>query len=109
MENLTKIEKRKIVPIAAMISAGKTKLLNVLFNIDFLHCGAGIATQFVNILRYNPKINSPRFYHLKLIQKDDDYLFFIDPKYEIKIGEKVIAEENKRINKELKAIKARKK
>ena len=109
MDSLTKIEIRKIVPIAAMISAGKTKLLNVLFNIDFLHCGAGIATQFVNILRYNPKINSPRFYHLKLIQKDDDYLFFIDPKYEIKIGEEVIAEENKRINEELKAIKKRKK
>ena len=99
------IEQRKIVPIAAMISAGKSNLLNVLFNINFLQCGTGIATRFVNILRYNPNIDSPRFYHLK-IQKndknDEEYVFLKDTKYEIKIGETEIKKENKRINEELK-------
>ena len=61
-----KIEMRKIVPVAAMISAGKSKLLNVLYNINFLECKAGIGTKFVNILRYNPNITEPRFFHLRL-------------------------------------------
>jgi len=51
-----RIEQRKITPVAAMISAGKSKLLNVLFNINYLECRAGIGTKFVNLLRYNPDI-----------------------------------------------------
>lgn len=39
---MEKIESRKIVPIAAMISAGKSKLLNVILNINFLESRAGI-------------------------------------------------------------------
>ena len=69
MENLEKIEIKNLVPVAAKISAGKSKLLNVLYNIQFLECKAGIATKFINILRYNPKIKKPLFYHLKLIKK----------------------------------------
>ena len=53
MSVLEKIKMRKIVPIAAMISAGKSKLLNVLYNINFLETKAVIGTKFVNILRYN--------------------------------------------------------
>ena len=102
MKSQTKIELRKIVPIVAMISAGKSKFLNVLFNINFLQCDTGIATQFVNILRYNPKIDSPRFYHLKLEKEGEDYIFYKDTDYEVKIGEKDIINENKRINEELK-------
>ena len=48
------IEIRKIVPIAAKISAGKSFLLNVIYNIDFFECKAGIGTKFVNIIRYKP-------------------------------------------------------
>lgn len=33
---MEKIESRKIVPIAEMISAGKSKLLNVILNINFV-------------------------------------------------------------------------
>ena len=97
------IEKRHIVPIAAMVSAGKSKLLNVIFNIDFLECKAGIGTKFVNILRYNPKIDKPKFYHL-IIKKELDNkgteinVFYKDPNYEEKVGEIPIIEENKNIN-----------
>ena len=98
MSELEKIEIRKIVPIAAMISAGKSKLLNVLFNFDFLECKAGIGTKFVNILRYNPNIEQPRFFHLKVKYENGKYIFYKDPKSEIKIGEKEIIEENKNIN-----------
>ena len=66
MNSKEKIEVRKIIPIAAMISAGKSKLLNVIFNIDFLECKEGIGTKFVNILRYNPNTQKPIFYHLKV-------------------------------------------
>ena len=84
------IEKRYIVPIAAMVSGGKSILLNVIFNINFLECKAGIGTKFVNILRYNPKINEPKFYHL-LVKKENDSeqktinIFYKDPKYEEKL------------------------
>lgn len=40
------IEVRKIVPIAEKISAGKSKLLNVILNIYFLEIKAGIGTKF---------------------------------------------------------------
>ena len=93
-----KIEMRKIVPVAAMVSAGKSKLLNVLYNIDFLECKAGIGTKFVNILRYNPNIKEPRFYHLKVKKEGEDYVFYKDNlSYDI-IGAENIKEENKNLN-----------
>ena len=92
------IEVRKIVPIAAKISAGKSKLLNVILNIDFLETKAGIGTKFVNILRYNPNIDQPRFFHLKIIQKKRKLFFYVDPKYEVKIGRLAIIDANKNIN-----------
>ena len=44
MSKQEKIEIRNIVPVIAKISAGKSKLLNVLYNIKFLECKAGIGT-----------------------------------------------------------------
>ena len=74
---MSKIESRKIVPIAAKISAGKSFLLNVIYNIDFLECKAGIGTKFVNILRYNPELDQPYFYHLNLEKgKNGEYIHF---------------------------------
>ena len=101
MENLEKIEMRNIVPIAAMISAGKSKLLNVILNVNFLESKSGIGTKFVNILRYNPKIEQPRFYHLKLKKEKGKYIFYKDKSYNIIQGENNIIEENIKINKEL--------
>ena len=99
MDKLIKIDYRKIVPIAAMISAGKSKILNVLFNIEFLECRAGIGTKFVNILRYNPNIEKPIFYHLLCKEQENgEYAFYKDPYSEVKVGEEAIIEENKNIN-----------
>ena len=96
-----KIEERKIIPIAAMISAGKSKFLNVIFNNEFLECKAGIGTKFVNILRYNPNIPKPIFYHLIVENENGKYVFYKDPNSEVKEGEKDIIEENKNINSKL--------
>ena len=93
------IEKRKIVPIVAKISSGKSFLLNVIYNIDFLECKAGICSKFVNILRYNPKLEQPCFYHLKIEEQNkNEYIFKRDSNYEIKFGKSSIIEENKNIN-----------
>ena len=100
---MIKIEHRKIVPIAAMISAGKSMFLNVLYNINFLEYKAVIATKFVNILRYNPNINSPCFYHLKIVKEGNDYIFYKDLNSEEVSGEEKIKEEIKNINNELAA------
>ena len=91
---------RKIVPVAAMISAGKSKLLNVLCNMNFLECKAGIGTKFVNLLRYNPNIKEPIFYHLIVKKRGERYIFYKDLS-KVFQGEEEIIEENKKINEEL--------
>ena len=98
---MTKIELRKIVPIAAKISAGKSFLLNVIYNIDFLECKAGIGTKFINIIRYNPSIDQPCFYHLKVEKDKDNYTFKKDSQYETKFGKYDIINENKNLNQKL--------
>ena len=92
------IEPRKIVPIAAKISAGKSYLLNVIYNIDFLECKAGIGTKFINILRYNPNLDQPAFYHLKIEKTNEGYIFKKDINYETKFGKQDIINENTNIN-----------
>ena len=98
---MTKIELRKIVPIAAKISAGKSFLLNVIYNIDFLECKAGIGTKFINIIRYNPSIDQPCFYHLKVEKDKNNYIFKKDSQYETKFGKDDIINENKNLNQKL--------
>ena len=98
---MTKIEPRKIVPIAAKISAGKSFLLNVIYNIDFLECKAGIGTKFINIIRYNPSIDQPCFYHLKIEKYEENFIFKKDSKYETKFGKEDIINENKNLNQKL--------
>ena len=70
------IEMRKIVPVVAKVGVGKSKLLNVLYNIKFLEVKTGITTKFINLLRYNPNIKEPIFYHLKLKKEGEKYLFY---------------------------------
>ena len=87
MEVPEKIEMRKIIPVVARISAGKSKLLNILYNINFLECKAGIATKFINLLRYNPTIKQPTFFHLTIKREGEKYNFYRDTNYNFIIGE----------------------
>ena len=100
----TKIEIKNLCPMIAMISAGKTSILKVLFDVDFLEASAGIGTKFVNIIRYNPDVGkNPKFYHLKL--KDignGDYDYYKDPDFKEIIGKQEIKQSNEKINQELK-------
>ena len=100
MAKQEKIEIRSIVPVIANISAGKSRLLNVLYNIKFLECKAGIGTQFVNLLRYNPNIKQPCFYHLKISKEGENYFFKKDLS-EFYEGEQIIIDINKKINENL--------
>ena len=100
----TKIEVKNLCPLIAMISAGKTSILRVIFDVDFLEASAGIGTKFVNIIRYNPDVGkNPKFYHLKL--KDignGDYDYYKDPDFKEVIGKQEIKQSNEKINQELK-------
>ena len=98
-----KISINNLCPMLAVISAGKTSLLKILFDFDFLTTSAGIGTKFVNIIRYNPEIgNEPRFYHLILRKtRDNEYEYYKDEESEI-IGKKEIKEKNLELNDELK-------
>ena len=84
-----------------MVNAGKSKFLNVLYNISYLECKTGISTRNVNILRYNPNIKQPCFYHLKIEKKGDNYIFYKDLTFDIIEGGKNIIEANKNINESL--------
>ena len=102
MEKMTRIEPRKLVPIAGLINVGKSKFLNVLYNFNFLDCRSGTCTRFVNIIRYNPKIECPCLFHLKIVKEDNDYIFYKDPKTETIFGEEKITKEIENINNKLK-------
>ena len=94
---------KNLCPMLAMISAGKTSVLKVIFDIDFLESSSGIGTKFVNIIRYNPEVGpSPKFFHLILKNKGNgNYNFYKDEKSEV-IGKKEIKEKNKELNDEFK-------
>ena len=97
---MNEIEIRSLCPMIAMICAGKTSLLKIFYDIDFLEATAGIGTKFVNIIRYNPKVGkNPKFYHL-LLKKvgKEDYKFYKDPNYKEIIEKENIKEENKKLN-----------
>ena len=98
-----KILINNLCPMIAVISAGKTSILKVLFDFDFLTTSAGIGTKFVNIIRYNPEVgNEPRFYHLILRKtRDNEYEYYKDEESEIK-GKKEIKEKNQELNDEFK-------
>ena len=77
-----------------MINAEKSHLLNVLHNINFLKCKGGKGT----ILRHNPKIKEPRFFHLLLKKVGERYIFYKDNSENEVIGKQNIIEANKKIN-----------
>jgi len=77
-----KVDIKNLCPMIAMISAGKTSILNVIFNVDFLEINSGIGTKFVNIIRYNKDVGkNPVFYHLILKNiGNGNYEFYKDSK-----------------------------
>lgn len=103
MEDYEEIEIKNLCPMIAMISAGKTSLLKVLFDIDMLESSSGIGTKFVTIIRYNPNLkNEPKFYHLKLTNiGGDNYNFSKIINTEL-VGETKIKENIVKINAKLK-------
>ena len=101
MDKLEKIDIKKLVPVIAMISTGKSTFLNTLFKINFLRYKAGIATKFINILKYNPNIKKPLFYHLKVKELEGKYFFYRVLSEESYEGEENIIKANKDINTKL--------
>ena len=103
-KKLSKVELRNLCPMIAMISAGKTSILRVIYDIDFLEVSAGIGTKFVNIIRYNPEVgNNPKFNHLILKKTGNlKYEYYIDPEFKEVVGAKKIEEKNKELNEKYK-------
>ena len=99
-EQLTRVEVKNLCPMIAMISSGKTSILKVLYDIDFLEVSAGIGTKFVNIIRYNPNVGEePKFYHLIIEKtKKGKYGYFRDPNFKEVIGSENIKKVNKELN-----------
>ena len=97
---MQKIEIKNLSPMIAMISSGKTSILKVLYDIDFLEVSAGIGTKFVNIIRYNPKVGKePKFYHLIVKKgKNGKYEYFKDPNFKEVIGSEDIKKKNMELN-----------
>ena len=100
----TKVEIKNLCPMIAVISAGKTSILKVIFDVDFLEVSAGIGTKFVNIIRYNPNVGkNPKFYHLIIKDKGEgDYEYYKDQNFPEVIGKENIKKKNEEINQELK-------
>ena len=69
-----------------------------IYNMDLLECKAGIGTKFVNILRYNPNIEEPRFFHLLVKKEGEKYVFYKDSLYKEIVGTERIKNENININ-----------
>ena len=100
----TKVEIKNLCPMIAMISAGKTSILKVIYDIDFLEATSGIGTKFVNIIRYNPEVGkNPKFYHLKLKNiGNGNYEFYKDSNFKEIIGKDNIRQKNISLNSEFK-------
>ena len=77
-----KIEDRKAIPVIGMVSSGKSTFLNSLLGIDVLEAKDNITTKFVCIIRYNPDLKLPKFYHVILKENKDsnDYDYYKEGK-----------------------------
>lgn len=73
---------RKAIPVIGMVSSGKSTFLNSLLGIEILEAKDDITTKFVCIIRYNPKLKNPIFYHVKLekYETSEDYYYIKDGK-----------------------------
>ena len=104
VKGLTKVEIRNLSPMIAMISSGKTSILKVIYDIDFLETSPGIGTKFVTIIRYNPEVgNEPKFYPLIVkIGGNGKYEYYKGPKSDEVIGSEKIKKKNIELNEEYK-------
>lgn len=95
------VEERKGIIAIGMISSGKSTFLNSIFGFNYLQANDNITTKFICVIRYNPNINEPIFYNLKLIQKNNsnEYIYIKKGK-QIK-GKKEIKNKIQSINKSL--------
>ena len=96
------VEERKGMITIGMIYSGKTTFLNSIFGFNFLQTSDNITTKFICVIRYNPTIDEPIFYNLKLIPKNNnpnEYIYIKNGE-QIK-GKKDIKDKIKLINKSL--------
>ena len=84
------IEERKGIVVVGMISSGKSTFLNSIFGFNYLQTSDNITTKFVCVIRYNPNLNEPIFYNLKLAQKENNDNEYIYIKMVKKLKEKKI-------------------
>ena len=87
MEKEVKIEMRKGIIVIGMISSGKSTFLNSLLGITYLEAKDDITTKFVCVIRYNPNLKEPIFYHLKIIREEEEYTFIKEGKEFIGVEE----------------------
>ena len=101
---LSRIEIRYLCPMIAMISSGKTSILNVIYDTNFLEVSAGVGTKFVTIIRYNPEVGkNPKFYHLIVKKaKFSKYEYYKDPKFDEIIGSENIKKKIEELNEKYK-------
>jgi len=64
------IEEKRGMVVIGMISSGKSTFLNSIFGFNYLQTNDNITTKFICIIRYNPNLDEPIFYNLKLIPKE---------------------------------------
>ena len=101
---IEKIEMRKIVPLIGMAKTGKSSLLNIIYNFDLLYTGNS-PTYHIIIIRYNPKIPEPCFFHLKVVKNNEEYSFYKNPDYNVRNGRKEIINEIGNIHNKLTKLK----
>ena len=97
------IEQRKGIILIGLKSSGKTSFLYSLLGINCLESNDNSSTNFICIIRYNPKLNEPKFYHLKIKEENKQYYFLKDG-LEIN-GNNKIKEEIIKLNKDKSLIK----
>ena len=93
------VQERKGMIVIGMISSGKSTFLNSIFGFNYLQANDNITTKFICIIRYNPKLKQPKFYKLKLLQKQgkqNEYIYLKEGKDFL--GKKEIKDKIKSIN-----------
>ena len=94
---------RKAIPVIGAVSSGKSYFLNSLLGLDdLLQTGEGGISNFVCIIRHNPKLNNPIFFHLNFISNDAHINEINYTKEDIIEGEENIKNKIKEINESIK-------
>ena len=107
-ENLEKLLTYNIskngIPLLGAISTGKSTFLNGYFGKDFLEIGIGITTKFITIIRHNPNLKVPIFYHVNLNENENGKYKYLKDGDIIQVKKEIsqkIKEINKKVEKDL--------